>query len=72
MTGRSLAARSISAGGRCLGASRERCELTRGNAMGMHELDVQVERLGIFGFGLAVHWMPLQADGRLRGESFGG
>jgi hypothetical protein len=40
--------------------------------MGMHELDVQVERLGILGFGPAVRWMPLQAGGRLRGESFGG
>lgn len=75
MIGRSLAARSIAtavAGGRGLSASRERRELTRGKAVRVHELDVQMERLRIFGFGLPVRRMPLQADGRMRGESFGG
>ena len=51
--GRSLAARSIAsvvAGGRSLGADRERRELTRGKAVGMHELDVQMERLRVFGY----------------------
>jgi hypothetical protein len=37
----------------------------------MHELDVQMEGLRVFGFGLAVRRMPLQAGGRMRGESFG-
>ena len=72
--GRSLAARSIAsvvAGGRSLGADRERREMTRGNAVGMHELDVQMERLRVYGFGLAVRRMPQQAGGRMRGESFG-
>jgi hypothetical protein len=37
----------------------------------MHELDVQMERLRIFSFGLAVDRMPLQTGGRRGGESFG-
>jgi hypothetical protein len=72
--GRSLAARSIAsvaAGGRSLGTDREGCELTRGKAVGMHEFDVQMEGLRVFGFGLAVERMPLQAGGRMRGESCG-
>jgi hypothetical protein len=40
--------------------------------VGVHELDVQVERLRILGFGLAARRMPLQADGRVHGEYFGG
>jgi hypothetical protein len=39
--------------------------------MGMQELDVQMEGLGVCDFGLAVRRMPLQAGGRMRGESFG-
>jgi hypothetical protein len=57
--------------GRSLGADRERRELTRGKTVGMHELDVQMECLRVFGFGLAVRRMPLQAGGRMRDESFG-
>jgi hypothetical protein len=66
--GRSLAARSIAAvvtGGRSLGADREGSELTRGKTVGMHELDVQMERLRVCGFWLAVRRMPLQTDGRM-------
>jgi hypothetical protein len=72
--GRSLAACSIAsveAGGRRLATDRERCELTRGKAVGMHELDVQMERLRVCGFWLAVRRMPLQTGGRMCGESFG-
>jgi hypothetical protein len=62
---------SVAAGGRSLGTDRERRELTRGKTVGMQELDVQMEGLRVFDFGLAVRRMPLQAGGRMRGESFG-
>ena len=39
--------------------------------MGVHELDVQQERLGIAASELAVGRMPFQAGGRMGGESFG-
>jgi hypothetical protein len=72
--GRSLAARSIAsveADRRSFGTDRELRELTLGKAVGMHELDVQMKRLRIFSFGLAVDRMPLQTGGRRGGESFG-
>jgi hypothetical protein len=49
---------------------RERRELTFRDAVGVHELDVQQERLGIAARKLFVSRMPLEACGGTSGESF--